>query len=150
MQEMLVTFPGGKKVDAYYDGFHIQTDQPLLGGGEGSAPEPYTLFLASIATCAGIYVKSFCDHRGIPADGITLVQRMHYDPAQRKMTKIDIEISVPRDFPEKYRKPLARAAGQCAVKHTMEDPPEFDVTTVVEADQLQRHPDAAIALSAAE
>ncbi len=139
MQKMLVTFPGGKKVDAHFDGFHIQTDQPILAGGEGSAPEPYTLFLASIATCAGIYVKSFCDHRGIPADDITLTQRMHYDPTKRRMAKIDIEILVPEDFPEKYRKPLARAAGQCAVKRTMEDPPLFEVETLVASASAQRH-----------
>lgn len=131
MQKMLVTFPGGKRVDAHFDGFHIQTDQPLLAGGEGSAPEPYTLFLASIATCAGIYVKSFCDHRGISADEITLVQRMHYDPSRRRMAKIAIDILVPEDFPEKYHKALARAAGQCAVKRTMEDPPIFEVETLV-------------------
>ena len=56
MSTMIVTFPGGKRVDAEYGGFTVRTDQPPQSGGEGSAPQPFDLFLASIATCAGIYV----------------------------------------------------------------------------------------------
>ena len=32
----IVTFPGGKRVDAEYGGFTIRTDEPPKGGGEGS------------------------------------------------------------------------------------------------------------------
>ena len=51
---MEVYFPGAKKVNANYKGFAIETDQAKQEGGEGRAPEPYTLFLASIDTRAGI------------------------------------------------------------------------------------------------
>ena len=30
------------------------------GGGQGSAPTPFATFLASMGTCAGIYVLGFC------------------------------------------------------------------------------------------
>ncbi|MBW2050564.1 MAG: osmotically inducible protein OsmC, partial [Deltaproteobacteria bacterium] len=49
-----VSFPGGKRVDAQIGGFTIKTDQSRDNGGDESAPEPFQLFLASIATCAGI------------------------------------------------------------------------------------------------
>ncbi len=52
--EMEVFFPGGRKVNSYYKGYTVETDQPEKDGEEGSAPEPYDLFLASIGTCAGI------------------------------------------------------------------------------------------------
>jgi ribosomal protein S12 methylthiotransferase accessory factor len=58
--DMVVNFPGGKKVDAIYKGFTINTDQPEKGGGEGTAPSPFDLFLSSIGTCAGFY------SRGVP------------------------------------------------------------------------------------
>jgi ribosomal protein S12 methylthiotransferase accessory factor len=58
--EMTISFPGGKRVDAHLMGRTIQTDQAREAGGDGSAPEPYTLFLSSIGTCAGIYVLGFC------------------------------------------------------------------------------------------
>ncbi|NOY05016.1 MAG: osmotically inducible protein OsmC [Chlorobi bacterium] len=129
--EMKIVFPGGKKVDAVVNGFTIRTDQSRLAGGEGSAPEPFTLFLASIGTCAGIYVLGFCQQRGIPTEGIELVQRMEFDPVRRMIGKVRLDIQVPADFPEKYHQALVRAAEQCAVKRHLEDPPEFEVETTV-------------------
>lgn len=129
--EMTVSFPGGKRVTASYHGFEIATDQHPSSGGEGSAPEPYDLFLASLATCAGIYVLGFCERRGIPYEGVRLVQRWHRQPDHR-MARIELEIRVPAGFPEKYHRAIERAAAQCSVKRTMQDPPEFDVRTVVD------------------
>ncbi len=36
--EMIIDFPGGAKVDAHFGDFTVKTDQPPIGGGEGSAP----------------------------------------------------------------------------------------------------------------
>jgi putative redox protein len=128
--EMLVTFPGGAKVDAQFGPHTIATDQPPHAGGEGTAPAPFALFLASIGTCAGIYVLGFCRQRGLPTEGIDIVQRMDVDPRTGKIDRISLDIRVPPGFPEKYREALVRAANQCAVKKHIESPPAFDVRTV--------------------
>jgi ribosomal protein S12 methylthiotransferase accessory factor len=128
--EMIVTFNGGKRINASYNGFEIRTDQSVKYGGEASAPEPYDLFLASLATCAGIFVLSFCDKRGIPTDGIQLRQSWQRDTSG-KMAEIKLAIEVPASFPAKYHAALVRAANQCAVKKTMESPPEVITETVV-------------------
>jgi len=128
---MRIFFPGNKKVYAEVNGFTIETDQSPKGGGEGSAPEPYTLFLASIGTCAGIYVKGFCDSRGLSAEGIELEQSIEWDPIKQKMGKIKIDIRVPDDFPVKYHDALIKVAEQCTVKKTIYDPPEFEVNTLL-------------------
>ena len=47
------------------------------------------------------------------------------------MGKIKIAINVPADFPVKYYDALVKSANLCAVKKTMEDPPEFEVFTQV-------------------
>ena len=60
-----VSFPGGKRVDGKIENMIIKTDQPVEEGGGGSAPEPFNLFLMSIATCAGIYALDFCQAREI-------------------------------------------------------------------------------------
>lgn len=129
--EMTIVFPGNKKVDALYNGFRISTDQPLSGGGDAGAPAPFDLFLASLGTCAGIYVLGFCQQRGIPTEGVELVQRMHFDPAKHMIGRIDIDIRVPAGFPEKYHEALVKAASQCAVKKHIQDPPEFRISTTV-------------------
>ncbi len=129
--DMTVTFPGGARVDAQFGPHTIRTDQPVRSGGEDSAPAPFAVFLASIATCAGIYVLGFCNQRGLSTEGIKLVQRLEVDRATGLVAKIGIDIQVPPGFPEKYHEALVRAASQCAVKKHLEHPPAFDVRTVV-------------------
>ncbi len=126
--EMIIDFPGGARVDAHFGGLTVHTDQPPSGGGEGSAPTPFAVFLSSIGTCAGIYVLGFCRQRGLDSTGIRIVQRMHSD-FSGMIKKIDLEIQVPPTFPEKYRDSLIRSAELCAVKKHLEHPPVFDVTT---------------------
>ena len=127
--EMVIDFPGGSRVDAHFGLYTVNTDQPPMGGGDGSAPTPFAVFLSSIGTCAGIYVLGFCKQRGLSLDGIRIVQRTHTDPATRMIGKIDLEIQVPPDFPEKYRESLVRSADLCAVKKHLENPPQFEVYT---------------------
>ena len=128
--DMDVYFPGGKRVYADYKGFTIETDQPAMGGGDGSAPAPFDLFLASIGTCAGIYALGFMQQRGIDAEGARLTMRTHADPERGMIGKIDVELKLPAGFPEKYRAAIVNAMNLCAVKKHLHEPPEFDVTTV--------------------
>jgi putative redox protein len=131
--EMVVSFPGGARVDAQFGPFTVKTDQPPQGGGEGSAPTPFAVFLASLGTCAGIYVLGFCRQRGLPTDGIRIVQRAGTDPATGMVGKVGLEIHVPPSFPEKYHAALIRSAEQCAVKKHLESPPKFAITAVTDA-----------------
>ena len=127
--EMIIDFPGGQKVDAHFGQFTIETDQPP----SSSAPTPFEVFLASIGTCAGIYVLGFCRQRNLPTEGIRIVQRNHPNKATGMMDKIDLEIQVPPTFPAQYYEALVRSAELCKVKKTLEHPPVFDVkTTVIE------------------
>lgn len=128
--DMQITFPGGARVDARFGDHVVRTDQPPQGGGEGSAPTPFATFLASLATCAGIYVLGFCRQRGLPTEGIELIQRSHTNRETGMVERVEIEIRLPADFPEKYRPALVRAAEQCAVKKHLEHPPVFEVATV--------------------
>jgi putative redox protein len=125
--EMLIDFPGGSRVDAHFGSFTVPTDQPP----SASAPSPFALFLSSIGTCAGIYVLGFCQQRGLSTEGIRIVQRVHSNPMSGMVEKIDLEIQVPTEFPEKYRDSLIRSAELCAVKKHLENPPKFDVSTKV-------------------
>ena len=125
--EMIIDFPGGSRVDAHFDNFTIPTDQPPVA----SAPTPFDTFLSSIGTCAGIYVLGFCKQRNLPTEGIRIVQRMHSNPTSHMVEKIDLEIQVPAEFPEKYRASLINSAELCKVKKHLEHPPKFEVTTKV-------------------
>ena len=116
-----VKFPGGLRVDAEYGPFIIPTNQ------DGTAPPPYALFLASVGTCAGIYVLSFCLQRGLNTEGLEIDQQMDMDPFTGMVKKFTLNIHLPEDFPEKYKAAVIRAADQCAVKKHFENIPEFEV-----------------------
>lgn len=133
--DMKVEFPGGKRVDTVIGGFTIKTDQTIRNGGDGSAPEPFSLFLASMASCAGIYVLSFCQHRGLSTDGVFLTMSTEVDPAKRMIGKAKINIIVPDAFPQKYHAPLIRSAEQCAVaKHIEATLPTFAIEVLTESE----------------
>jgi ribosomal protein S12 methylthiotransferase accessory factor len=123
--EMIIDFPGGSKVDAHFGPFTVQTDQPPVS----SAPAPFDLFLSSIGTCAGIYVLGFCRQRGLPTEGLKIVQKVFRDPADRMVDRIELEIQLPAGFPEKYREAVIHSAELCAVKKHLERPPHFEITT---------------------
>ena len=129
--EMKVTFPGGKKVNADFNGFVHRTDQPRESGGENSAPSPFELFLASLGTCAGFYVLSFCQQRGIDPAAIEIRQSMETDPRTHLIGTVHMEIVLPAGFPEKYRAAVVQAAQLCTVKKHLEKPPRFNLFSTV-------------------
>ena len=122
---MRIRFPGGKRVDAEYRGFTIRTDQPKARGGDGSAPGPFDLFLASIGACTGYYVLAFCQKRDIPTDGIELTMDVLRGEERPRVERIDIEVRLPESFPERYVDACLRSAEQCTVKRHLENPPEI-------------------------
>lgn len=125
---MEITFDGGKVVTAHSNGHTIRTDQPVDNGGGDTAASPFELFLASIGTCAGIYVKSFCDNRQIPADKIKIIQTTDYNKETGLPTSVKLDIQLPPDFPEKYKASLLHVAGLCKVKKSIASPPTFEIT----------------------
>ena len=125
--DMEVSFPGGKKIDAEYKGFTIKTDQSKKEGGESSAPEPFSLFLASIGTCTGVYVLEFCKKRDIPTDNIKLILKLNKNRELHLVDKIEIDVQVPNDFPDKYKNAIIKAASLCAVKRHLETPPKIEI-----------------------
>jgi putative redox protein len=132
MSERLeVFFPGGKRVDVQIGGFRIATDQSAKAGGEASAPEPFALFLASMAACAGIYALNFCHAREIPAQGLKLSMLWERDPVQPLQSEVRFQVKLPEGFPDKYREGIVRAMDLCAVKKHIQNPPEFTTEILV-------------------
>jgi putative redox protein len=125
--EMEITFPGGKIVEAHYEGSSIKTDQPIEDGGTGTAPCPFDLFLASIATCTGYYVLNFCQNNNIPTHNIRLSMTANRNKQTHLIENIPIKILIPIGFPEKYKKALVKVADVCSVKKHLEHPPQIDI-----------------------
>jgi putative redox protein len=129
--DMEIYFSGNKKVSAQYKGFTIDTDQPVDAGGDGTAPAPFDLFLASLGTCAGFYVLQFLQQRDLPTEGAGVGMSLERNPETHLVSKVKMEIRLPAGFPEKYEAAVIRAAELCAVKRHLEHPPLFEMSTKV-------------------
>ena len=125
---MDIEFPGGLRVEAVHDGYRIRTDQPTVAGGEGTAPSPFDLFLASIGTCAGYYALRFLQQRNLDTESLAVTLTAEPSGPGRHVRAIRIEVTLPRKFPEKYREAILRAVDQCAVKRHLCEPPDVEVT----------------------
>ncbi len=120
-----------QKVEARHKGFVIETDQPTKAGGDNEAPAPFDLFLASIGTCAGFYVKSFCRQRKISEENIKIKLTTQRDPQKAMIGQINIDIYLPESFPTKYKDAIIKSAEQCSVKKHIFDPPEFTINSYI-------------------
>ena len=122
-----VSFPGGVAVDAALKGHRVRTDQPRPIG-EDSAPSPFDLFVASLATCMGFYALRFCQERDIPAEGLGLSVETVRDEERKRVATVRASLTLPRGFPDKYRQAIVRAVDQCAVKKALIEPPAFELS----------------------
>ncbi len=122
-----VQFPGGKKVNVETGDFLIETDQCLKAGGEASAPEPFDLFLSSMASCAGIFALNFCQSRKLSTDGLSLAMDWERDPKPPHAARVYYRLKLPDGFPDKYRNSIVKAIDLCTVKYYIHNPPEFSI-----------------------
>lgn len=122
-----VHFPGGKKVNVETGGFLIETDQCLKAGGEASAPEPFDLFLSSMAACSGIFALNFCQSRNLSTEGLSLSMDWERDSKPPRAARACFRLKLPENFPDKYRNSIVKAMDLCTVKYYIHNPPEFSI-----------------------
>jgi len=118
-------FPGGRKVAAQVGEHVILTDQPRSAGGEGAAPSPYSLFLASIGACIGFYALAFCQSRDISCEGLALEGVFRTENGT--LAGAEFHLRPPVGFPEKYRDALLRSVDRCSVKRSIQAQPDIRV-----------------------
>jgi len=128
--EINIDFPGGQKVNASFNGFKINTDQPKESGGGGTAPDPFSLFLSSIGTCTGIYVLRFCQERKLPTEDLKLSLKAHWNDKIKLVDTIELTIKTGESFPDKYKNALIKVAKLCTVKRNLETPPTIKLTVI--------------------
>lgn len=135
--EIIVTLPGGRRVDAQIGPHVLHTDQPRENGGDDSAPSPFDVFLGSMGACAGIFVQGFCAKRNIPTEGIRIVEKPSF-AADGTLSEVDFDVQLPTNFPDRYRAAIVNVVEQCSVKRAIAAQPRFTVrtTTTVQIEKL--------------
>ena len=127
IESMDILFGEGKRVNVAYRGHTIETDQPKGVGGDGSAPAPFDLLLASIGSCAGFYVQTFCRRREIPLDAVKMTLNTETDPSTGLAGKITVSIETDSRFPAKYHEAPHKVVDPCIVKKQFMAAPNFEI-----------------------
>ena len=122
--EMEIGFPGGQKVETRFKGETIVVGSDIENE---SALEPLDLFFVSLGLCVGKYVLEFCRPRNIPHERARVVLRTEWCKSKKMHTKVMIDITLPREFPAKYRNAVMRTVDLCSVKKHIINPPTFEV-----------------------
>ena len=120
----------GKKITATTGGFSIETDMGPACGGEGTAPEPFDLFFASLTSCAALYARNFCEARDISIEGLILELKVEKNDDKGLWDQLTFELTLPTHFPEKYRNAIIKAMDACTVKKHIVNPLHFTTNSI--------------------
>ncbi len=127
-KRMEVSFPGNKRVDCHWGGLTVGTDQLKRNGGDETAPQPFDLFFAAIATCAGISALDFLQTRDLPTVGLRLVLTAELNKEVKRYDKVHIEITPPPELDRKWYDEMQFEAADCTVKRHIMNPPQFETS----------------------
>jgi ribosomal protein S12 methylthiotransferase accessory factor len=77
--------------------------------------------------CAAFYIRKFCEQRDISTEGISVTQDNSNVGEDKYHKRFSIAVTLPDNFPQKYKKALLAAANTCTVKKVIQAMPEFEI-----------------------
>lgn len=123
-----VSFPGNKRLDVSFNGFEVQTGQPLPSGGEASAPpEPFDLYLTVLGCCADRCALNFCPSRQMDNDGLELMLDWQSPALAGETAGMRFPLRRPHEFPDILRECIVRPVDPCTVKCYVYAPPRDQI-----------------------
>lgn len=109
-------------------GAHTLTvDQPVSAGGQGTAPTPTELFVASLASCVAHYARRYLARHDLPTDGLTVTATSTMVSGPSRVGAITVALTVSEQVPPDRRDALLAVASHCTVHNSLGQPPEVTV-----------------------
>lgn len=125
---MVITHEGGQRFVAQVRSHRIVVDQPSHAGGDDAGPMPIELLGASLGTCIALYVKQFCQSRGLSYDGMRVELEQHGAQNPNRIGEFVVRVVLPAKLPEHYAQLLERVAKSCPAHNTLEHGAAVKVT----------------------
>ena len=128
--EMKIAYRGGKKFLVACRGHQLIVDQPAEKEGHDEGMTPPEIFVASIATCMGVYVANYCKNVGLnPNDMLISVQwEQATNPA--RIGSIRVEIKLPKMESREREDAILKVAEHCLVHNSILQPPKVEIQLV--------------------
>lgn len=109
--------PGPLRCEVVAGPFGIAVDEPESVGGTGTAPEPTSLLLASVASCFTLAFVHSAALRAIPLNGLRV--EVVGDYAGRRFAAMHVSVDAAGPTPEEVDSLLEAAARVCYVTNTL-------------------------------
>jgi putative redox protein len=98
------------------------TDEPVSLGGKDVGPDPHTLMLSSVASCALITMRMYIDRKGWNIPEIAVNSNMYQETKDGKVTTIiESEIIFPSPVGKEQKDRLLEIVKHCPISKILEN-----------------------------
>ncbi|SIR03150.1 OsmC family protein [Maribacter ulvicola] len=116
-----VTYNGGLRTECIHlksnDSF--VTDAPLDNNGLGQAFSPTDTVATGLASCMLTMMGIKANGLEVDLKGTTASVTKHMATSPRRISKIEVEVHLPKDISDKNKKILVHTANTCPVHHSL-------------------------------
>lgn len=128
MQTIVVRHESGDRFDVRIGPHRLAVDQPEAIGGADSAPTPTSLFIASVAACAGFYANRFLRRHGLEEGLLEVAAEYELDERPSRVRAIRLTLRTPLELSEELTLGILRAIDRCTVRETLRVAPNVTVS----------------------
>lgn len=97
----------------------IMIDVPESMGGHDRGPMPPQLFIASLGSCVGAFVASYCREHDLDASGMTVDFEFGKESNPTRLTDFKVVVNLPNADITRKEEVLRRVAEHCPVHETI-------------------------------
>ena len=130
MNTFEIKYKGNLRTTAIHldSGSEISTDAPKDNHGLGETFSPTDIVCTALASCILTIMAIAVERDDIDIKGTTAVVKKTMGKNPRRISKIDIDLTFPREYDQKTKTILERAAYNCPVHHTLSETVEKNIS----------------------
>jgi len=130
MNTFEIKYKGDLRTTAIHldSGSEISTDAPKDNHGLGETFSPTDMVCTALASCILTIMAIAVERDDIDIKGTTAVVKKTMGKNPRRISKIDIDLTFPREYDQKTKTILERAAYNCPVHHTLSETVEKNIS----------------------
>ncbi len=130
MNTFEIKYKGNLRTTAVHidSGSEISTDAPKDNHGLGETFSPTDMVCTALASCILTIMAIAVEKDNIDIKGTTAVVKKTMGTNPRRISKIDIDFTFPREYDQKTKTILERAANNCPVHHTLSETVEKNIS----------------------
>ena len=132
MNSFEIKYQGNLRTTATHldSGSKISTDAPKDNHGLGETFSPTDMVCSALASCILTIMAIAVEKNGEDIKGAKAMVKKTMGINPRRISKIDIELIFPRDYDERTKVILERAAHNCPVHHTLSEKVEKNINFI--------------------